>query len=44
MSSVAQAVLSMREDAITYVDYQDNILANAPEREDGFFTVPKVVE
>ena len=44
MSSVAQAVLSMREDAITDGDYQDKILANAPEREDGFFTVPKVVE
>jgi aspartyl-tRNA(Asn)/glutamyl-tRNA(Gln) amidotransferase subunit C len=33
-----------REDKVTDGARADDILANAPEQEDGFFLVPKVVE
>ena len=36
--------LAMREDAVTDGGRRDDILANAPEAANGFFTVPKVVE
>ncbi len=44
MTSVAEATLPRREDIISDGDYPERVLANAPEREDGFFAVPKVVE
>ena len=33
-----------REDVVTNTDEQDYILANAPDRKDGAFRVPKTVE
>lgn len=44
MTSVAAMTLPMRKDIITDGGQPAAILANAPEAEDGFFTVPKVVE
>lgn len=44
MTSVTPMALRMRADDVTDGDRRDDILANAPEAEDGFFTVPKVVE
>jgi aspartyl-tRNA(Asn)/glutamyl-tRNA(Gln) amidotransferase subunit C len=44
MTSVAAMTLPMRQDAITDGGQVDKVLHNAPEAEDGFFTVPKVVE
>ncbi|MBT4711817.1 MAG: Asp-tRNA(Asn)/Glu-tRNA(Gln) amidotransferase subunit GatC [Alphaproteobacteria bacterium] len=44
MSSVVEANLRQREDAITDGAKADDILANAPGTAAGFFTVPKVVE
>ncbi|MGE5547444.1 MAG: Asp-tRNA(Asn)/Glu-tRNA(Gln) amidotransferase subunit GatC [Solirubrobacterales bacterium] len=44
MTSVAAMTLPMRADAVTDGGQADAVLANAPEAEDGFFTVPKVVE
>lgn len=34
----------LRADAITDGDLQEQVLANAPDREGPFYTVPKVVE
>lgn len=44
MASVARQKLPMREDAVTDGGVRDALLANAPARARGFFTVPKVVE
>ncbi len=44
MTSVARQSLRQREDVVTDGGYPDRVLANAPSRVDGFFTVPKVVE
>jgi aspartyl-tRNA(Asn)/glutamyl-tRNA(Gln) amidotransferase subunit C len=44
MTSVAAMTLPMRIDAVTDGGYPDLVLANAPETDEGFFTVPKVVE
>ena len=44
MASAVDAVLPMRQDAVTDGDRQADVTANAPARADGFFTVPKVVE
>jgi aspartyl-tRNA(Asn)/glutamyl-tRNA(Gln) amidotransferase subunit C len=44
MTSVTPMALKMREDVVTDGNRRDDILANAPQAEDGFFTVPKVVE
>jgi len=44
MSSVADLGLPMRADVVTDGGIADQILANAPEAAEGFFTVPKVVE
>lgn len=44
MASVAELSLPRRADVVTDGDYQDKVLANAPEADDGFFLVPKVVE
>ena len=44
MTSVVEAEMKKREDAVTDGDMPDDIVRNAPEREDHFFVVPKVVE
>ncbi|MEE2878354.1 MAG: Asp-tRNA(Asn)/Glu-tRNA(Gln) amidotransferase subunit GatC [Pseudomonadota bacterium] len=44
MTSVVDATLPMRDDVITDGNIQDQVLANAPKSEDGFFVVPKSVE
>ena len=44
MTSVVETTLPMREDIVTDGDIQDQVLANAPRTEDGFFVVPKAVE
>ena len=44
MTSVAAMKLAWREDRVTDGGRSEDILANAPERQDGYFVVPKVVE
>lgn len=44
MTSVTPMHLKQREDRVTDGDRADDIVANAPVREDHFFVVPKVVE
>lgn len=44
MTSVVDANLPMRADEVTDGNRADEILANAPRAEDGFFVVPKTVE
>ncbi|MDE1566647.1 Asp-tRNA(Asn)/Glu-tRNA(Gln) amidotransferase subunit GatC [Aquabacter sp. P-9] len=44
MTGVVPQNLPMREDVVSDGHYPEKILANAPEAEGGFFTVPKVVE
>ena len=44
MTSVGKFKPYMREDAVSERRPREDILANAPDAEDGFFTVPKVIE
>ncbi|MEM7328433.1 MAG: Asp-tRNA(Asn)/Glu-tRNA(Gln) amidotransferase subunit GatC [Pseudomonadota bacterium] len=44
MTSVVAATLPMREDKVTDGGIQDQVLANAPKSDEGFFVVPKAVE
>ena len=44
MTSVAPMKMVWRKDAVTDHAGADVVVANAPVSEDGFFTVPKVVE
>ena len=44
MTSVVEVALPRRADAVTDGAAADDVLANAPKRDDGFFVVPKVVE
>ena len=44
MTGVVAMKLPQRQDEVTDGDCRDDVLANAPDREDGYFTVPKVVE
>jgi aspartyl-tRNA(Asn)/glutamyl-tRNA(Gln) amidotransferase subunit C len=44
MTSVVAMQRAWRADAVTDGDKAGAILANAPERQDGYFAVPKVVE
>jgi aspartyl-tRNA(Asn)/glutamyl-tRNA(Gln) amidotransferase subunit C len=44
MTTPVAMTLPLREDVITDGGIQDQVLANAPKSEDGFFVVPKVVE
>ena len=44
MTSVTPMAMKMREDEVNDGNIADDVLANAPEREDHFFIVPKVVE
>ena len=42
--SVNDMTLRLREDQITDGNYQEAVLANAPDKEYDYFAVPKVVE
>ncbi len=44
MTSVVPMTHRLRKDVVTDGGIPDDVLANAPERRDGFFAVPKVVE
>ncbi len=44
MTSVADMTLPLRADKVTDGDRQADVVANAPEGEQGFFVVPKVIE
>jgi aspartyl-tRNA(Asn)/glutamyl-tRNA(Gln) amidotransferase subunit C len=44
MTSVTPTKLKMRKDAVTDGGYPERVLQNAPQTDDGFFIVPKVVE
>jgi aspartyl-tRNA(Asn)/glutamyl-tRNA(Gln) amidotransferase subunit C len=44
MTSVVTQKLKMRDDVITAGDDAAAVLANAPQTEDHFFVVPKVIE
>ena len=44
MTSVVAVTLPQREDVAGAVAPREDLLADAPEAEDGFFVVPKVIE
>jgi aspartyl-tRNA(Asn)/glutamyl-tRNA(Gln) amidotransferase subunit C len=44
MTAVVEQRLRRRPDAVTDGNRPDDVLANAPEKDDGFYLVPKVVE
>ena len=44
MTSVTPTRLKMRKDEVTDGGYPERVLKNAPNSDDGFFIVPKVVE
>ena len=44
LTAVIPNTLRLREDAVTDGDCRDDVLANAPGAEHGFFAVPKVIE
>ena len=44
LTAVIDQKLRLRDDSVTDGNRRDDILANAPEAEHGFFAVPKVIE
>ena len=44
LTAVIPNALRLREDKVTDGDCRDDVLANAPVAEHGFFAVPKVIE
>jgi aspartyl-tRNA(Asn)/glutamyl-tRNA(Gln) amidotransferase subunit C len=44
MTSVVEQRLKMRDDVVTEGGDADALMSNAPQAEDNFFVVPKVVE
>ena len=44
MTAVIPNHLRLRDDVVTDGNVRDEVLANAPEAEHGFFAVPKVIE
>ena len=44
MTSVADMELFRREDVVSDGGVPEKVLANAPDREGNFYTVPKVIE
>jgi len=44
MTAVIPNVLRLRDDVVTDGNVRDAVLKNAPQAEQGFFTVPKVIE
>lgn len=44
LTAVIDLKLRLREDAVTDGNCRDEVLANAPDAQHGFFAVPKVIE
>ena len=44
LTAVIENKLRLRDDAVSDGDCRDEVLANAPGAEHGFFAVPKVIE
>ena len=44
LATVIDQKLRLRDDIVTEGDIRDEVLANAPEAQPGFFAVPKVIE
>ena len=44
MTSVVETTPHQREDVVNDGGYPERVLANAPDRADDFFAVPKVIE
>jgi aspartyl-tRNA(Asn)/glutamyl-tRNA(Gln) amidotransferase subunit C len=44
LTAVIDQKLRLRDDVVTDGNIRDEILANAPEAQHGFFAVPKVIE
>ena len=44
LTAVIDQKLRLRDDAVTDGNIRDDVLANAPEAQHGFFAVPKVIE
>jgi aspartyl-tRNA(Asn)/glutamyl-tRNA(Gln) amidotransferase subunit C len=44
LTAVVPNALRLREDKVTDGDCREEVLANAPNAEHGFFAVPKVIE
>jgi aspartyl-tRNA(Asn)/glutamyl-tRNA(Gln) amidotransferase subunit C len=44
LATVIDQKLRLRDDAVSDGDIRDDVLANAPEAQHGFFAVPKVIE
>ncbi len=44
LTSVVEATLPMRKDIVTDGNRRDEVLANAPKSDEGFYVVPRSVE
>lgn len=44
MTSAVAVTMKMRDDVVTSGDLHKEVTANAPQSEDGFYVVPRVVE
>ena len=44
LTAVIEQKLRLRDDQVTDGDIRDDVLANAPDAQHGFFAVPKVIE
>ena len=44
LTAVIDTKLRLRDDVVTDGDQRDDVLANAPAAQHGFFAVPKVIE
>jgi aspartyl-tRNA(Asn)/glutamyl-tRNA(Gln) amidotransferase subunit C len=44
LTAVIDQKLRLRDDVVTEANIRDEVLANAPEAQHGFFAVPKVIE
>ncbi|HVF93450.1 MAG TPA: Asp-tRNA(Asn)/Glu-tRNA(Gln) amidotransferase subunit GatC [Sphingomonas sp.] len=44
MTSVIPNILRLRDDVVTDGGVREQLMANAPQAEHGFFSVPKVIE
>ena len=44
LTAVIEQKLRLRDDVVTDGDLRDEMLANAPDAQHGFFAVPKVIE
>ncbi len=44
LTGVSDMSLKMREDEVTDGNIQEQVLANAPDTQQGYFAVPKIIE